>query len=309
MFRHEALLYEDAAGFLSGAVPFIRAGLEAHEPVLVAVRKDKISLLEDALGADAAAVRFADMAVLGRNPARIIPAWDAFVREHGSEHPVRGIGEPIGAHHGGPELVECQLHESLLNAAFAEVEDFRLLCPYDLGGLPPEVVHEARCSHPFVAEAGGACAKSEHYRGPAGFATTPLAPPASRPQVLSFQLDELREVRALVAHCAAAAGLDTAATDQFVLAANELASNSIRHGGGVGVLRVWEEDDALVCEVRDRGRIEDVLAGRRQPRLDQNGGWGLWIVNQTCDLVELRTGPAGTVVRARMRNRQEESYE
>jgi anti-sigma regulatory factor (Ser/Thr protein kinase) len=318
MFRHEALLYEGAAGFLSGSVPFIRAGLEAQEPVLVAVRRDKIRLLEDALGADAAAVRFVDMAELGRNPARIIPAWDAFVREHGDAPAVRGIGEPIAPQHRGAELAECQLHESLLNDAFADTERFHLLCPYDVGALAPEVVHEARCSHPFVVDAAG-CADSEHYRGrdaTDGPATSPLAPPRTRPEVLSFQLDDLSELRALVRRSATEAGFGATDADALVLAANELASNSILHGGGFGVLRVWHEDDAVVCEVRDRGRIDDRLVGRRRPGLDQPGGWGLWIVNQTCDLVELRSGAAGTVVRARMRgrapvgvaNNQEEPY-
>ena len=42
---------------------------------MVAVAPEKIAALRDALGDDADAVAFADMAELGRNPARIIPAW------------------------------------------------------------------------------------------------------------------------------------------------------------------------------------------------------------------------------------------
>ena len=41
-----------------------------------------------------------------------------------------------------------------------------------------------------------------------------------------------------------------------MLAVDELAANSIRHGGGRGVVRLWTEDGALVCDVRDRGSIE-----------------------------------------------------
>jgi hypothetical protein len=243
MFRHEALLYERAAGFLSGTVPFIRAGLQAEEPVLVAVRKEKIRLLEDALGPDAAGVRFVDMAVLGRNPARIIPAWTAFANERGAAQSVRGIGEPISPDHHGSQLVECQLHEALLNEAFEDTENFRLLCPYDVAALDPAVVHEAHCSHPFVSGT-----PSAHYRrGSNGLATSPLAPPATRPDVLSFQLEELAEVRALVGRRAAEAGLGEHEAGQLVLAANELASNSVRHGGGFGVLRVWDEPDAVIC--------------------------------------------------------------
>ena len=299
MFRHEALLYEGSSGFLAGTVPFIREGLKAREPVMVAVPQEGIRLLEDALGDDAPAVRFTDMAELGRNPARIIPAWRAFAGEHGSR-PIRGIGEPIWAARRDAELAECQVHESLINMAFAGTDGFSLMCPYDVAGLEPAVIHEARCSHPIVSDGTDGGLASECYRGLEPPAASPLPPPRGRADVLSFQLDTLADVRELVAQRATAAGLDPDKTGQLVLAANELACNSVRHGGGFGVLRVWVDGDAVVCEVRDRGRIGDPLAGRHSPQLDQVDGWGLWIVNQTCDLVEVRSGSAGTVVRARI---------
>ena len=96
---------------------------------------------------------------------------------------------------------------------------------------------------------------------------------------------------------AAAAGLNPDRTADLVLAVDEVASNSLRHGGGRGTLRIWREQGALVCEVRDAGRFEDPLAGRERPALDRDGGRGLWMVNQLCDLVQLRSFPSGAVVR------------
>jgi anti-sigma regulatory factor (Ser/Thr protein kinase) len=104
-----------------------------------------------------------------------------------------------------------------------------------------------------------------------------------------------------VARAADRAGFVPQRTQDLVLAVNELAGNSTRHGSGRGVLRVWREDEMLVCEVRDRGRIADPLAGRQRPDHESEGGWGLWIVNQVCDLVQVRSGSDGTVVRAHMR--------
>jgi len=47
----------------------------------------------------------------------------------------------------------------------------------------------------------------------------------------------------------------------------------------------------LICEVHDTGQIADPLAGRRLPSPTAVGGFGLWLVNHLCDLVQVRTGP------------------
>jgi hypothetical protein len=111
-FRHEALLYAGEAEFVDRTLPFIRDGLDADEPTLVVVDAAKIERLRSALDGDADRVHFTDMAVVGHNPARIIPAWRAFVDEHrGTGRQLRGIGEPISATRSPAELVECQRHE------------------------------------------------------------------------------------------------------------------------------------------------------------------------------------------------------
>jgi len=86
-----------------------------------------------------------------------------------------------------------------------------------------------------------------------------------------------------------------------VRAVHELAANSVRHAGGHGVLRVWRTDEALTCEIRDRGHISDPLAGRRRPAPDATSGRGLWVATQVADLLQIRTGPSGSTVRLLMR--------
>ena len=61
-YRHEAFLYRDEDGFLDGCVPFVRDGVDAGQPVMVAIRGDRASRLKDALGPAAADVIFVDMA-------------------------------------------------------------------------------------------------------------------------------------------------------------------------------------------------------------------------------------------------------
>jgi anti-sigma regulatory factor (Ser/Thr protein kinase) len=299
-FVHEAFLYRDADEFLRGSLAFIRGGIEAGEPVFVVLNAEKISRLRQALGDDADRVLFADMAVVGANPARIIGAWRQFVDVYGAGgRAIRGIGEPIWPGRSDPELAECHRHESLLNLAFAETPAFRLLCPYDVAALDPSVVEEAARTHPFLSDVQSV-RESGSYRGIEAI-SAPFADPLSDPPELAAELpfdgESLDAVRKLVAEQAAESGLAGARADAIVLAASEIATNSVRHGGGSGLLRLWEDRDFLIFEVEDRGRIDEPMAGRLRPVLDEPRGRGLWLANQLCELVQIRTFEDRNVVR------------
>nr|MDQ3936007.1 ATP-binding protein [Actinomycetota bacterium] len=124
-----------------------------------------------------------------------------------------------------------------------------------------------------------------------------LPPPPARREEVRFTRADLATVRTLVLAWGRAARLGHDAVADLVLAVNELATNSVRHGGGGGMLRAWREPDAFVCEVCDSGRLEDPLAGRGIPNGDPTGGRGLWLVHQLCDLVQVRSLEAGSAVR------------
>jgi anti-sigma regulatory factor (Ser/Thr protein kinase) len=300
-FSHEAFFYSDPAEFLEASVSFVREGLAADEAVLVAVPGQRAQWLRSFFGAEPA-VQVLDMADVGANPARIIPEWQDFLDAHEGRG-VRGIGEPVWAGRSAAELAECVLHESLLNVAFESGPSWRLLCPYDAVGLPGSVLDQARATHPVVADAAGQSGSATYHRVPPQRALRgdPLPPPAQTPVELPFTGGDLSSVRRLVRRHGAEAGVTDARLDDVELAVDEVASNSLLHGGGLGVLRVWAEDESLVCEVSDEGVIADPLVGRRRPVLDRTGGRGLWIANQLCDLVQVRSGAAGTTVRLHVR--------
>jgi anti-sigma regulatory factor (Ser/Thr protein kinase) len=304
-FRHEALLYAGDDGFIDGTLPWLRDAVAAEEPTLVVVSAARIARLRDELGAGAAErVIFADMAEVGINPARIIPAWREFVDAHtGRGRRLRGIGEPIWAQRSPDELVECQRHEALLNLAFAGAEDFWLLCPYDVDALEPDVIEKAHHSH-SVMVADGASHESATYddlRTVAAPFDAPLPDPPPGADELPFVSGTLGGVRQLVKLRAEGAGFGEARTGDLILAVNEVATNSIRHAGGGGVLRIWQAAEALICEIADGGRIADPLVGRQRPASGQSGGHGLWLCNQICDLVQLRSFATGSVVRLHTR--------
>ena len=299
-YRHEALLYRGMDEFVAGTVPFIREGLDADQPVMVAVIEPKIERLRAALGDLAERVVFIDMAALGGNPARIIPAWREFVDRYAAEgQPIRGIGEPIWAGRRAPEVLECQLHEALLNLAVDPDTPLWLRCPYDVSALEGDVLAEAERSHPVLVEEASLTGSTLYggiHHASASF-DHELAEPTVTVVTLAYDASGLPAVRDVVAGRATLLGIDRDKASDLALAVHELATNSLRHGGGRGVLRVWQEPDALVCEVHDAGRVEDPLVGRRTPTAQQEGGRGVWMANQLCDLVQLRSSESGTTVR------------
>ena len=111
---------------------------------------------------------------------------------------------------------------------------------------------------------------------------------------------DLAALRAVVYRYAIAAGLPEPRAIDLVLAVSEVAANTVRHAKSPGSLKIWYDSEEIVCQIQDEGTIADPLAGRRQPSLEAMGGHGLWIVNQVCDEVEMRSDETGTIIRLHM---------
>ena len=301
-FQHEALLYADQDEFLAGVAPLVREALDQGLQVLAAVRASNARLLRAELGADAERMRFADKEALGRNPARIIPIWRDFVDAYvAAGRGALGIGEPVWPGRTEAELVECHHHESLLNTAFASGPAWRLVCPYDAGALDDAVLEEAARSHSVVNAAGVVRSSGTYVPSNGRPFTGPLTEPPADAERFEFDADEVAALRHHVVRRAAAANLTPERSGDLGLAVTELVSNSVRHGGGSGSLRLWIEYGWLICEVTDAGRFRDSLVGRLRPSSDRPDGRGLWLTNQICDLVQIRNAPEGARVRLQMR--------
>ena len=302
-FSHEVAFYDDVDGYLDMAVPFLRRGLEAGEPTMVALGSEKTELVRGALGPEAGEIRFVDIEELGRNPARLLPAWREFAAEQPNGTALRGLGEPVWPGRDAAEIDECHRHEALINQVFGDRGGVSLLCPYDSRALPDHVLQEALRIHPEVAGRNGAGLPSPSWEND-GAGSSPLegelrARPADAPE-FRFGLDSLHELRGFVARAAATSGISDERAEDVILAASEVAANSIVHGGGKGRAYAWTERDALQFESRDSGRITEPLVGRVRPTATQAKGRGLWMANQLCDLVQIRSSEAGTVVRLRV---------
>jgi anti-sigma regulatory factor (Ser/Thr protein kinase) len=296
-YRHELYPYSGPDEFVQGTAGFIQEALDSGEAVVVAVPEEKVSLLRAAIRDDAA-VRYVDTTGVAHHPGRLIGAWQRWITEQASEgRPVRGVGEsPWDKVRSRAEADELRYHEWLLNRAFSQGPAWWLLCPYDVAHARADLPRMARC-HPEM-RADGRTVRCEDYDPAAAYAFTPFSDPCDPYEEFLYTSGDLAALREKITACAAQQGLGGRRLRELNLAATEVATNSIRHGGGQGVLRTWGEEDRMVCEFRDAGHLQDPLAGRRMPRPDQAGGRGLWLVHQLCDLVEIRSAPdEGTTVR------------
>jgi anti-sigma regulatory factor (Ser/Thr protein kinase) len=295
--RHVAWLYQTPDEHLAGIHDFVEAGQSAGEPVLVAMPASRLPPGWN-LPAGSAGARSLDTADIGRNPARLMPLVRAFVDEH-TGHRVRVVCELAWAARSAPELSEVARYEMMANLAFAATP-MTMLCPYDVARLPGSAITAACASHPWVRQ-GGSERDNRDYRNAANGHARPqpslLVPPGAR--VLSYR-DDLRPVRALVAAEAARAGLSGSRRTDLVIAASEVAANTLKHTDGAGLVRIWVTANEILCQFEDSGHIADPLAGYGRPASDEPGGQGLWLVNQVCDLAEIRTSAFGTTIRLHM---------
>jgi anti-sigma regulatory factor (Ser/Thr protein kinase) len=299
-FCHLALFYRGRGEYVPALRGFLRASRERGEAVFVAVPQRRAQLLRRELNGDLAQVALVDMAELGRNPARIIPALLTYAGKHRGQH-VCCIGEPIWPGRTAAEIQEATRHEALINLAFRD-SPVTVVCPYDSAGLPGSVIADAARTHPAIIKDRQETA-SARYLGPAHLpprCNRALPRPPAHAEALGY-CDDLRPVRSFVASRAKRAGLPPPRIPDLVIAVSELAANTLCHTGGGGTVQMWQTGDEIICQVADSGQITDPLAGHR-PRSDELlGGNGLWVVNQVCDLVQARTARAGTTTRLHMR--------
>jgi anti-sigma regulatory factor (Ser/Thr protein kinase) len=294
---HEADFFSGTDDLLVRAVPFLREAQTTGEPTLVMLHPERAAAVRAALGGEPEGICFLDKP-LHYNPGSLIPKWRAFLDEQ--DRPwVRGIDEPLRAGARSAEIAEAQLHERLLNEAFSGTGRGLLLrCLYDTETFGPRELADARATHSII---GGELpdAVIDAVVTPDLFAAGLSTPPPRAHREPFAGARSLAWARRQVLVRARLAGLPPERSYDLVMAVNELVTNSITHGGGSGVLSIWQEEGHLVCDVHDRGRLDD-RTGRRTPSLTWRYGRGLWLVHSLCDLVQLRSSQSGTTARVHM---------
>ena len=294
---HLAFLYHGTGDYLEHVLAFVRAGLASAEPVFVALPGGLGRRVQAAAGAAARQLAVADMNELGRNPARITLALGSFAGQHAGQR-IRIVTEPLWRGRSDAEAAEVMKHEALVQLAVGAV-DAQILCPYNAAELGPALIDGARHAHPEIFERGRRGPSSGYRAGGGVRPEAELPPPPAAAEVIAYR-SRLYPVRALVGRYAERAGLPADRRADLVLAVSELTANTLAHTAGGGTAHIWTSGHEVICQVHDGGWITDPLAGRKRPPPD-SAGQGLWVVNHVSDLVEMRSGPAGTTTRLHFR--------
>jgi anti-sigma regulatory factor (Ser/Thr protein kinase) len=294
-FVHEALMYRDESEFDAAMQDFLRAAAAAREPVLVALPGARLERVRRRMAGEVPEVRFEDAERVGRNPSCLLPVIEEWVRAH--DGPVRVVNEAVWPGRSYPETVEALRQGALLNHALADSEAI-IMSPFDAERLDEATLAGAEMTHPTVLE-GGQRRTSASYRDPLDMPfgeLWPLQPPVG--PVSEHLLDSsLLELRHAVAGDPALEALSVQRRSDLVFAVSEAAGNAVRHGDGACTTRIWHDGDEVITEVSTHTGISDVMAGCRRPAADALEGRGLWLINQLCDLVELRSDGSGTTLR------------
>ena len=298
--RHGAFFYRTPAEFAAAVLGFVQDGVDAGDAVLVAATGPSLVQLRAQLDGLSERVTWADMAGTGVNPRRITATMRAFADDHDGQ-PLRYVQEPAWPARPPAELCEVIRHEALVNLALSGMPA-SVLCAYDTR-LEPAALASAERVHPLLVRQG-------HWQPSRAYSPAVLVPrecdqplglpPASAP-VLTYREDQAA-VRRFAAEHASQAGMPDDRVMDLVIAIGELAGNTLVHTRGPGTLALWVTGGEFIAQLHDGGEIADPLAGSSRPDpAAPGGGRGLWVVHQLCDLVEIRSGPAGTTTRLHMR--------
>jgi CheY-like chemotaxis protein len=168
--RHEALVYSSPDELAAGALPFLRQGLANGDHLLVILTEAGRAVVEDALGDGAARVTFIDADEWYQSPELAFDRYTHYVDDQigrGARR-VRILAEISWPASFEPsDVASWKRYEAGISGALASVP-VSFVCTYDTRKLPPEIIIDARRTHPVLRSSVGA-RPSAQYVPPGAF--------------------------------------------------------------------------------------------------------------------------------------------
>jgi anti-sigma regulatory factor (Ser/Thr protein kinase) len=299
-YFHEAVYYGTDEELLAVVLPFLRDGVAAGEPTIVALCEPNASLVREALG-DGTPVVFHSGGDIYARPAGAIRAYRDLFASHtaaGAEQ-IRVFGAlPPAAL--GVTWDWWARYESAINDAYHEFPLWSM-CAYDTRVTPPDVLADVARTHPNVAVPGDRHLASPDYVMPDLFLSrdrpVPPDPLQLTPPAVALADPTPGAARAALARVSHGV-LTVDALADLRIAVTEIVTNAMSHGVPPVQVRIWAGPDRVVVTVTDGGKgPADPFAGLRAAAHAPVGGLGLWLTHQLCDHVAMRNTADGFTVR------------
>jgi anti-sigma regulatory factor (Ser/Thr protein kinase) len=300
--EHDLLVQDSPEELAALAAPFLRAGLDAGDAVVVVTGKRCSDALRDALDDD-------DQ-VLVMNPADVYqlrtPAAITALRQLAEQRAPEGRRlRIVGEIDSGPtprSWLEWERYEAVLNEAL-RAHSVWALCAYDTSRVPGDVIGSVLRTHPHLLTTRGRRVNPD-YEEPADFLRSlpvPVEPlEKTEPLLHVDDVSDLIALRHAVAEQLAGLGGPPDLVEDLHLAVDEMCSNAVRHGAPPVQLRLWASSDRVVCTISDRGPGMDAPFAGYGPAHGTDlsrGGMGLWLARQLVDHVDVIDEGAGLTVR------------
>lgn len=270
--HHDAFVYGSGEEFLSMAVPYVEAGLDANSPTIAVHSRLHNALLRDVLGDSAREITFVDHADWYVRPMTALSGYHGTVRGHlgrGAKS-VRVVAEIMF----GPEGTQWSDwidYEAILSHSFAG-QPVDIHCGYDQRVLPEDVVDDAVRAHDPSALMPPLPTDPSQLAGMRELSSA--GDPLAIRERIAGELNQL--------------GVHPARTLDALVAINELLTNAFEHAGGPAAVRVGAPGGAPVVEIEDRGPgLDDPLVGYTPPDATAGRGGGLWIARRLSSRLEL----------------------
>jgi CheY-like chemotaxis protein len=162
--RHEALVYSSGDELATATLPFMREGLIRGDHLLIVLREAGRSVLQEALGGDAAQVEFADSIPWYQSPEDAFGHYTRYLEDHlgrGATR-VRVVAEVVWPRSSATaDVAGWKRYEAGISAAMASVP-VSFICTYDARELPAGIIKDAERTHPVLRTIEGP-RPSGHY--------------------------------------------------------------------------------------------------------------------------------------------------
>ncbi|MCE3552503.1 MEDS domain-containing protein [Pseudonocardia sp. RS11V-5] len=294
-YHHEVVLHGADEEFLAVVAPFVREGVAAGEPTIVALAEHESALLRRALPRGAG-VSWLSRAEQYRTPASAIRTYrEQFAEAFRAGVPqVRLVGNV--PHHVAAWSGWVR-YEAAVNQAFAALPVWSL-CSYDTRVTPRAIIDDVVRTHPHLVGPDGTRRPNPGFVDPEEVLTERMrAPLPAEPGPAVLVLDDPSPAAARHALLGTAPLLDRDELEDLVLALSEVVDNAWVHGVPPVRVALWTGERTVVTVTDTGPGPSDPYAGLLPAKGSATAGLGLWMAHQLDREVTLHRGAGGFTVR------------